>query len=444
MNQIKKMKRNYKNNNAVSSLLGLAIGDALGVPYEFYSREIMDIYPASGMVGYGTHEQPAGTWSDDTSLSLCLAEALTEEFDLTIIASKFVNWRFDGYLSARGSVFDIGKITRESIDRLNRIIKGQKFSQLNELKNVNIEHENGNGSLMRILPLLFYIHGKNINKQFEITRAVSALTHRHIRSAMACFIYLKLAGNLLIDMDKSTAYKEMKVELNEFFNSIPEAKNECQVFKRVLEANISNLKREEITSDAYVVNSLEAALWCFLKEEDFSKTILTAVNLGGDTDTIAAISGCIAGLYYGADLIPNEWLDVLARKNEIIELGVRLNNKFPMEYLIKNRINRVLEELRANIDAWEKAEDEWEWCLEEEGIYELTIGNIAIEYFPIDNKLLVEDCRKAVAEGEILRKAGESGWNDFHTIMKDIDDGKYGNMLPHIQQMAKMIVEMYY
>lgn len=147
------------------ALLGLAIGDALGVPYEFKPRKEFEVKPVDDMDGYRTYNLPPGTWSDDTSLSLCLAEALINGFDLDSIATNFQKWFRSNYWTARGEVFDVGITTRESIDRLSRGIKPDLAGGFDE-------DENGNGSLMRILPLLFYIKDFPISERFRLTKSV--------------------------------------------------------------------------------------------------------------------------------------------------------------------------------------------------------------------------------------------------------------------------------
>ncbi|MGB1217000.1 MAG: ADP-ribosylglycohydrolase family protein, partial [Saprospiraceae bacterium] len=146
-----------KNNKVVSALLGVAVGDALGVPFEFRSRENMRLNPAKEMTGYGTYNQPPGTWSDDSSLTFCLAESLLEGLDLMDISSKFIAWRERSYWTARNRVFDIGRTTSLAITRLQTYLKSLNYEKLSTQKYEGSEYDNGNGSLMRILPLLFYI-----------------------------------------------------------------------------------------------------------------------------------------------------------------------------------------------------------------------------------------------------------------------------------------------
>jgi len=154
---------------AIDMLLGVAVGDALGVPYEFSSREEMVKNPAKEMVGYRTHKQPPGTWSDDSSLTFCLAQSLVHGYSLETTALKFINWRNVAYWTVRNEVFDIGITTNRAISRLASILRDGNLENLKLLKYEAEEFDNGNGSLMRILPLIFEIKGKSIKSQFDMT-----------------------------------------------------------------------------------------------------------------------------------------------------------------------------------------------------------------------------------------------------------------------------------
>ena len=182
-----------------SALLGVAVGDALGVPVEFNSRQTITQNPVTDMIGYGTYNLPPGTWSDDSSLTFCLAEALTQDFDLNTIGQNFVKWYQDDFWTPRGRVFDIGMATRQAIARL---AKGEQP----EFAGSFDETDNGNGSLMRILPLLFHVQDKPINERYEITKKVSSITHRHIRSVIACFYYLEFAKQIFEGKEKFEVY----------------------------------------------------------------------------------------------------------------------------------------------------------------------------------------------------------------------------------------------
>jgi ADP-ribosylglycohydrolase len=295
-------------------LYGIATGDALGVPVEFLTRGEIALQPVTGMRGYGTHNQPPGTWSDDSSLTFCLAEMLCGEYDLTNLANRFINWRNYGYCTPRGEVFDIGIATSQAINRLQDGISPV-------LAGGDSEWSNGNGSLMRILPLLFYIKDLSIADRFNIISEVSSITHRHNRSIIACFLYLEMALNILQGKDKQTAYTEMCKTANDFLVE------EKETFSRVLSGNIPDLNIDDIKSTGYVVHTLEAAIWCLLKTSDYQSAVLSAVNLGDDTDTTAAVTGGIAGMLYGWETIPAEWLNLLAKKTSIDNLIINLQAK---------------------------------------------------------------------------------------------------------------------
>ena len=185
------------------------------------------------------------------------------------------------------------------------------------------EHSNGNGSLMRILPLVFYVDDMDRGKQFEITHQVSCITHGHIRSQMACGIYVQLGINLLNYCTPKIAYERTKETVLEYYSRPPYVR-ELSKFSRILEDDISELPEDSIESDGYVVHTLEAALWCFLNGSSYEDTVLTAVNLGMDTDTTGAVAGGLAGIYYGYRGIDQIWIQKLARADDIIELGERL------------------------------------------------------------------------------------------------------------------------
>lgn len=307
-----------------SALFGVAVGDALGVPFEFRSSEEMKANPATDMVGFGTWHQPAGTWSDDTSLTLCLADALTIGYNLFTIAATFVRWKYYAFWTARGKVFDIGVTTANSIDQLDPIVGAGTLEDFKNLKKQATETDNGNGSLMRILPLLFCVKGKPLAEQFEIVWDVSSLTHKHIRSAMACMIYLKLAEHLLAGEEKVIAYKNTQIEILNLWTEISFDSSEQQHFLRVIKNDITKLPVADLKSGGYVIESLEASTYCFLTHDNYHDSVLAAVNLGFDTDTTAAITGGLAGLYYGFDQIPEEWRFQVAKREDILELSSRL------------------------------------------------------------------------------------------------------------------------
>jgi ADP-ribosylglycohydrolase len=313
---------------ARAALLGLAVGDALGVPVEFIGREARRRDPVVDMRSYGTHHQPAGTWSDDSSLTFCLAETLaqpsgrTGQPDLADFGRRAINWLDNSYWTAYGEVFDVGNATRYAIQNLRAGVTPTQAGPRSEL-------DNGNGALMRILPLVFHeiwrAEKLDLNAAWALTEDVASVTHGHPRSSLGCFLYLLVARGLLAGLAPAAAYGQMQQLANPWLQngSIP-AVVQDKHYQRILTDGLLALPEAEIKSSGYVVHTLEAALWCLLTHDSYAATVLAAVNLGDDTDTTGAVAGGLAGLAYGEAAIPAEWLAVLARRADIEDLATRL------------------------------------------------------------------------------------------------------------------------
>lgn len=267
------------------AVFGLAIGDALGVPYEFEAR---GTFQCTGMTGYGTHNQPEGTWSDDTSMVLATLDSLKSNNGKILpsdMFEKFNHWLLYGDYTAHGEVFDAGIAT------CNALRTGKP--QIGE-------YDNGNGSLMRILPLAF------VPCTDDEIRAVSAITHGHRISMDACVIYVHVARNLLAGMSIDEIIPTLQYD---------------KPFDRL--HRINQLSAREIKSTGYVVDTLEAALWALSHKADdadqsrnFRTSLLEAVNLGSDTDTIGAVAGGLAGIIYGLDEV-TDWVKTLQNREEL-------------------------------------------------------------------------------------------------------------------------------
>ncbi len=305
-------------------IIGLVVGDAVGVPVEFQSRDDLDNNPVVDMREYGTYHQPKGTWSDDSSLTLCLASSLLNGYDVLDMSEHFIDWYRETVWTPHGQVFDIGGQTRRAICRLERHIQYNDADALLEDAYQDDEFTNGNGSLMRILPLYQVIRKAGIEDSFEKVRQVSALTHGHIHSALACFIYLVMVDELMLENDKNIAYQNTCQRVNVWFEKQQFELSELFPFSRLLSTEIGKINRNDIQSDGYVVHSLEAAFWCLLNSDNYKQTILNAVNLGNDTDTTAAIVGGLAGIYYGNQNIPDDWLKNIVRLDDICTLCEQL------------------------------------------------------------------------------------------------------------------------
>lgn len=166
---------------------GAIVGDALGVPVEFTDREERKKHPVTDMRGYGSHDQSPGTWSDDSALALCTVESLLNGFDLHDIGQRFVRWYREGHWTPGGNVFDIGGTTRSAIISLSRGTDPEVAG--------DDENCNGNGSLMRILPVALRFADSTADQLLFRVHQASSLTHRHLRSQMACGFYCLMVGH---------------------------------------------------------------------------------------------------------------------------------------------------------------------------------------------------------------------------------------------------------
>jgi len=310
-------------NNILSSVMGSCVADALGVPVEFVNREALSKDPVINMRAYGTYNQKAGTWSDDTSMTLCLVDSLSKGLNYNDIMDNFIKWIHVGDYTPYGEVFDVGNATRKA---LGRFADGTTPLECGG----RTGNDNGNGSLMRILPILFYLqsmYGTEITQKDEamnIIHNVSALTHAHKRSLIACGIYICIASKLTKNMDISMAIEIGIKNAFEYYENHEEFAGEMCNYKRLSNMVFSKTLVKDIKSSGYVVDTLEAAIWCLLNSRNYKECVLLAVNLGEDTDTVASIAGGLAGLYYGYNSIPKEWLDVIAKRDYIESLSNQL------------------------------------------------------------------------------------------------------------------------
>ena len=291
-------------------LLGLAVGDALGVPVEFESRTTLKADPVENMRSYGSWNQPAGTWSDDTSLTIAAMESISRlgKINYQDIMENFLKWFEHDNFTATGERFDIGNTTYSAIVRFSRKL-------LPPIKcGATDKNSNGNGSLMRILPATSYLfanRGKIGVDELKIIHEFSALTHAHLISQISCGIYSLIAAHLFSGKNISDAFRLGMDDAKTFYGT----SENFDVFSRLCDENFAALPEEEIFSSGYVVDTLEAALWCLLNTDNYKSLALKSVNLGSDTDTVAAVAGGLAGIIYGVEGIPVEWLETLKRRD---------------------------------------------------------------------------------------------------------------------------------
>jgi ADP-ribosylglycohydrolase len=301
------------------ALWGVIAGDALGVPVEFEKREYLDIHPVSGFIGYRRLDKPAGTWSDDSSLTLALADSIAAsggKLDYADIMERFDKWFCEGAYTQDGYAFGIGQTTWKAIRRFREGVIPLECGGRGE-------RDNGNGSLMRIIPMLFYLDSRGVNvlsdEGARIIADVSSLTHAHPRCRAACIIYLAVCEHVLAEIRCPGKSERSEVpddkgffkRRNEcivavirralkFLEKYSEYNEELAHFERMTDYDFGVLPRDQIESSGYVVHTLEAAIWCVMNTMTCREALLTAVNLGNDTDTTAAVCGGLAGLYsYG-------------------------------------------------------------------------------------------------------------------------------------------------
>lgn len=290
------------------ALIGHAVGDALGVPVEFASRKARQEDPVRDMRGFGTHNQPAGTWSDDASLTLCTAQSLIDGYDLVDMGKRFTRWMLEAYWTPHGQVFDIGQTTREAIFRLD---KGTPPTEAGPVS----EYSNGNGSLMRMIPIGLYFAQTPVEKRLRVAMESSQLTHGHARSQLACAFYVDLVARLVQRVPYQDALQQTQQILETWIDANhPE---EMEAFAPCLDNRLADRPADSISGSGYVLDTLSASLWCCLRTDCYEQAVLTAVNLGDDTDTTGAVTGGLAGLIYGMESIPRHWREQLARIGEI-------------------------------------------------------------------------------------------------------------------------------
>lgn len=314
------------------ALFGLVVGDALGVPAEFQTRAELKTAPVTGMTGYGTHNQPPGTWSDDSSMVLAtlewLGEMKNQRPDYNLLMEKFSRWLLEGCYTPYGDTFDCGISTSRAIINYG---KGMKPLQCGG----KTEWENGNGSLMRILPAALWkseeLAAPDLGGK-DFIYNVSSLTHDHLRSRMGCLIYSKLIADLFYNscQSKLETVTMSLLTCKRYFDSIDDENMAYEKSKYARLWDIpafQKLDEASVKSSGYVVDTLEAAIWCFLNTDSYRDCVLMAVNLGEDTDTVGAIAGGLAGLYYGIDAVPEEWISKLRGRKWIEELISKMVDK---------------------------------------------------------------------------------------------------------------------
>lgn len=293
-----------KNKNKIKNgICGLIVGDALGVPVEFESRRELEKNPVKDMRGYGTYNMPPGTWSDDSSMAIATMASIvnSQSIDYDGLMREFLEWIENGKYTQYNDTFDFGTTTSKGIFNY-------KYGVEPILCGGNTERDNGNGSLMRILPLAYIP-----DITYETIENVSGLTHRHIRSKIACVFYIEIAKSMLsndlsIDEHINLAGDKIRKHYEDYPDEL------CHF------DNIFNDTLDDVRSGGYVIDTFESVIYCLKNTGNYKDAVLKAVNLGRDTDTVGAICGGLAGIYYGFDEIPEEWICEIPKIEKVFEL----------------------------------------------------------------------------------------------------------------------------
>lgn len=290
-------------------LLGLACGDAVGTTVEFQPRGTFA--PVTDMLGGGPFRLPPGAWTDDTSMALCLASSLLEVggFDARDQLERYWRWYNAGEWSSTGRCFDIGNATRQALERYKRT--GDPWSGSTDPQSA------GNGCIMRLAPVVMYFH-PDVDGAVQFSEQSSRTTHGATECLEACRL---LAAVLCSALSGATR--------DDVLHAAADLTWQSARLGSIAAADYVGCQEESIRSSGYVVHCLEAALWSFASTSSFEAAVLCAVNLGDDADTTAAVCGQIAGAFYGAEAIPQQWRDKLVRGAEIAKMADQLAEARP-------------------------------------------------------------------------------------------------------------------
>lgn len=295
------MEHGVKNMKVNDGIVGLVVGDALGVPVEFKTRRELQMNPVTGMRGHGTYNKPKGTWSDDSSLALATMQSIVNRGTIEYgdILSEFCLYAHEGKYTQYGT-FDYGNTTGAAIERFERGVNPLECGGTSR-------YEITNGSLMRILPVAFI---EDID--YETIENACRITHGHELCRIACSLYVEIARSILSDdLEMSEHIQRSCVKIKRHYAGF----DWLESFNRIFENDL-----DDVESGFYVVETLECALHCLMTTSSYREAVLKAVNLGGDSDTVGAVCGGLAGIYYGYDDIPSEWIDDIPQIDYVLGL----------------------------------------------------------------------------------------------------------------------------
>lgn len=315
-------------NSVKDSLIGFAVGDAFGVPFEFMRRDIIRANGVRKMIGNGSHSVPIGSWSDDTSMIVATMDAIINDdaINYNHIMDNYIAWLNGNEFTSIDYTFGVGNTVFKALNRY--------YNGTDPLKcGGTAIKDNGNGSLMRILPISLYCIVNNLdsNETKKIISEASSLTHAHDISKLSCYIYTEFLREIL-----RTKNPEMSLEYIHSIDYSGFSDEAIEAHKKILSETFIDIDDTEIKQSGYVVDTLEAVLYSILNTYDFESAIICATEMGYDTDTIAGITGSLAGIIYGYESIPEEWTKNLKKYDYLEDLSIKYN-----KFLKKQDKNKV-------------------------------------------------------------------------------------------------------
>ena len=332
-------------------IIGFAVGDAMGVPVEFTNREILMEKPVTSMIGFMRHNVKKGTWSDDTSMTIATMDSIISSNGNIVandMANRFLDWMENGKYTPGGKIVDIDRTTLRALGKF----KTTRRSAVNCGCTSNTD--NGNGSLMRMLPIIYYsyLNWLEQDRILKLVAGISSITHANELVIMGCYMYVNYALELLSTNNRKNAYAKIQNLDYSMFSM-----QTIRSYSRILDGEIYHYGIDEIKSSSNIVDTLEAVLWVLMNTDTYNQAIIGAVNLGSDTDTVAACTGGLAGIIYGIKSINPEWKIDLRKYEEIIEICekfdetlYKLNGKeINKNYLSRSDILRRIEIVNGDI-----------------------------------------------------------------------------------------------
>lgn len=294
-------------------ILGGAIADALGIVTKGQDREYLLNNPVLKMLPTVKKGIPKGAWGDSTSLMLATTYSISRKgLNYDYIAENCVSWFTGNKFCSAGESFGIGNTTLKALIKFTEREKESYECGLDSFDN------NGNSALKMMLPLAYYFTANKETKEqvYDAIKKVCSITHKHPISICACYIYVHFVMYILNGNNKHQALKKLKnLDYSMFSNEV------LGYFSRILVGNIIELEIEEINSSSFIVDTLESILWCFMQSDNFKDCIIATTNIGNDTSSIGALTGSIAGIYYGTNNIPTNWMESVRRKDYLISLS---------------------------------------------------------------------------------------------------------------------------